>query len=168
MTTYVTVHCPNPGANKQIPISQFTTIGQIKAALQIPLWIFKDTRFFFGNGTELSPVVFTTNTYDHVNFQQYANILNGSQIYIAKPTGTVYVLIDENYENVYASTNEATVLRHWGENLIENTGFGNIDEMFREFLGLDLPVDYTKPSHQEAIIDSIEEANFHLIEGDLH
>ena len=168
MTTFVTVHFPNPGANKQIPISQFTTVGQIKAALQIPSWMYKDTRFFFGNGTELSSVVFTTNTYDQVNFQQHADILNGSQIYITKPTGTVYMLIDEDFGNIYASMDEVAVLRHWGENLIGNTGFDNIDEYRKDVYNLDPPVDYTKPSHQETIRDSIEEAGFHLIEGDLH
>ncbi len=61
------------------------TVGQIK--IKLNNWLVTqgivqgyDVRLFFNNGTELSLVVFTTNTYDKINFQTQAKLLQGGSI----------------------------------------------------------------------------------------
>jgi len=67
----------------QINILPTTTISQLKETIR---GIVKQNnytiRLVFNNGEELLPLVFQTNTYDNVNFQSQATIINGGQIYI--------------------------------------------------------------------------------------
>ncbi len=39
-------------------------------------------KFEFNNGTEVTPIVFEVDYYDHHNFVPYANLLPGGRIYI--------------------------------------------------------------------------------------
>ena len=68
----------------QIPVVGQTTIGQIKKTLNdwlVPQGVTNYTiRLFFNNGTELSDVVFKTNTYDSSNFATQAGLLPGGSI----------------------------------------------------------------------------------------
>jgi len=70
----------------QLPVTGETTIGQIKKTLNdwlVPQGITSySVRLFFSNGTELSNVVFQTNTYDASNFQAQAALLLGGSIHI--------------------------------------------------------------------------------------
>lgn len=67
-----------------LPISGGTTIGDLKQILSnwlVPQGVTNYTvRLFFNNGTELSAVVFQSNTYDAMNFAAQANLLNGGSV----------------------------------------------------------------------------------------
>lgn len=63
-----------------------TTIGSLKTYFGTIADLQNHTvKFLFNNGQELSPVVWTTNQYDNVDFQQYANVLKGGTINITVP-----------------------------------------------------------------------------------
>ena len=63
------------------------TVGQVKQTLY--LWSIKnkvlhyDVKMFFGDGSQLAPVVFNTNMYDMCNFESKAEFLDG-QVYVSK------------------------------------------------------------------------------------
>ena len=66
-----------------VPILPENTIGQIKTIIHNWLSPIKySLKLLFNDGVELSPLVFTTNNYDNVNFIQHASQLNGSSIFV--------------------------------------------------------------------------------------
>lgn len=70
----------------KLPIVPESTIGNVKKYIYDWLnpqgFTNYNIKLVFGNKTELSPVVFTNNNYDNVNFIQYKNVLKGGSIYI--------------------------------------------------------------------------------------
>ncbi len=69
-----------------LPVDPITTIGQVKTILSdwlVPQGVANYTvRLVFNNGSELSSVVFTNDTYDAMNFQDQASLLPGGAIYV--------------------------------------------------------------------------------------
>lgn len=67
-----------------LPVTGVTTIGELKRILRD--WLHPQgitnysVRLFFNNNSELSPVVFTGNDYDAMNFAAQANLLPGGSI----------------------------------------------------------------------------------------
>jgi len=153
---------------KLITMTPDTTIGQLKQTLQPFLQQFPNygIKFVYGNKNELSPVVFTTNTYDGVNFQRSAAILPGSNIYLIDTRPFVFILTNEgNFE--YASLSIEKVLRYWLENYIEETGYVEVDTYLTEIAGIDEVFDFNKKSHQNDILDAMAEAHFDFFSGRL-
>ena len=77
----------------QLPVTGQYTIGQIKKILSdwlVPQGVTNYTiRLFFNNGTELSDVVFKTNTYDGTNLAQQDVLLAGGSIHVTPVVGQV-------------------------------------------------------------------------------
>ncbi len=69
-----------------ITISPHHTVGQVKLILHnwlAPQGVTNyNIRLFFSNTEELAPVVFTTNTYDNINFHAQKDILTGGRVFI--------------------------------------------------------------------------------------
>lgn len=157
------------------PIQPTTTIGDIKQFLKarnIKLEDY-DARFFFGNNVEMSPVVFTTNTYDGMNFQSHANVLKDSIMHLNRKVVNVYTLMsttdpDVSYKFIYATTDKPKLLRHFIENYLDEVIPGGNIEEFMDLYGLEGPIDYANEAHLNAIEDSIAEAYFILSEGILN
>lgn len=78
MTTYVYLNSVQP--QYQLVITPGTTIGSLKQ--QLSVFPGHNIRLFLGNGVEIAPVVFTTNTYDNITFQQHEQVLEGSKLYL--------------------------------------------------------------------------------------
>lgn len=93
------VNVTHPNFNFQLVISPTTTIKDLKTSIVEQLSDAYDlehfyTKLTFGNGVELLPFVFDTNTYDTVNFAQYSDILPGTKIQLTdKPSTRVYMLL---------------------------------------------------------------------------
>ena len=163
------------GISNSINIPVSTTIGQLKSKLYPYVHEYKNPhiRFTFNNGTELSPIVFTANNYDNVNFQQYSLVLPGSQIYISETKETktkatkipIYILLDDGQKFLYSSTDKTKTLKYFTNHHINVTGFITIEGMFTELYWIEEPPDYNNPEHMKAIIDEIDEAHFIFIEG---
>ena len=101
--TDVNVYFSNFQKRLKITINPTITIGQLKAMINaLPLGTYKNNftvKFLFGNGQELAPTVFNSNVYDNINFEQYANVLEGSRIYITDPENDHgYVLVSHDTE----------------------------------------------------------------------
>ncbi len=170
----------------QLPITGETTIGQIKKTLHdwlAPQGITSySIRIFFSNGTELSNVVFQTNTYDASNLQAQAQLLLGGSIHIntqpaqapaaTTPVSTVPVADVvtktgakttkarqfEASENLYLIkyNDEYKIFRTESdayEWLLEEILDGGVD---LDELGLTEPVDFDDENVQETITEYVE------------
>lgn len=77
----------------QLPLTGQNTIGQIKKILSdwlVPQGVTNYTvRLFFNNGTELSDIVFKTNTYDASNLEPQAALLPGGSVHVMPQVGLV-------------------------------------------------------------------------------
>lgn len=72
-----------------LEVSPDHTIGKIKSVLKEWLksegYTFYKTRMIFNDGSELSPVIFTTDMYDPVNLTDHKDIIKGGSIRITAP-----------------------------------------------------------------------------------
>jgi hypothetical protein len=116
-----------------IEINPTTTISVLKNTLVA--WLDKEGyrnysfKLIFNNGEELSPIVFTSNNYDAVDFQVQNNLIGGSNIYvtatkaIAKPDnpciGTELSILYSKVTSdiIYITTNIDNLYRFWIENI---------------------------------------------------
>jgi hypothetical protein len=116
-----------------IEINPTTTISVLKNTLVA--WLDKEGyrnysfKLIFNNGEELSPIVFTSNNYDAVDFQAQNNLIGGSNIYvtatkaIAKPAnpciGTELSILYSKVTSdiIYITTNIDNLYRFWIENI---------------------------------------------------
>ena len=63
----------------------------------------------FNNGTKLLPDVFTTSTYDNINFQKQANLTQGGQIHIdaAIKNEKDYIISDKKTYHLWTKNNNS-------------------------------------------------------------
>ena len=116
-----------------IEINPTTTISVLKNTLVT--WLDKEGyrnytfKLIFNNGEELSPIVFTSNNYDAVDFQAQNNLIGGGNIYvtatktITKPAnpciGTELSILYSKVTRdiIYITTNIDNLYRFWVENI---------------------------------------------------
>jgi hypothetical protein len=156
-----------------IGINPTTTIAVLKNTLVT--WLDKEGyrnysfKLIFNNGEELSPIVFTSNNYDAVDFQVQANLLEGSNMYItATKTALVTKPLDpcvgkelnilyseERRDIVYITTNIEKLLRYWVENIAEDIG-----DLLETINAKDGVIDYGDADVRDYIYQAIEEGPY--------
>lgn len=174
MSTVTILFSDNPRVQRQVSITPLTTIGELKQLIRPHIGGYplnSNLKFSFGNSTELNSVVFNTNNYDNVNFQQYANVLNGSKIVLSAPVPVqkpkIYILLNLDRDFEYASLDLSKVLKYFTDNYIGLTGASTVEEFLTDLYDIPLPVDYNNIDQKNALTDAIMEAHYSLIEGSL-
>jgi len=134
-----------------------TTILELKQA-------FPDShiRLVFGDGKELSPIVFTSNNYDNLDFSH--NNLTGAKLYVTKNISNVYyVLQDEENKVLSVSPDRDKLIEYFLLNYIKDTGFQNVDELIEQY-GQEGPFNFNNPAHKKALEDEMWERHYEIRE----
>ena len=151
------------------------TIGQIKTYLKnhlYPIGITKyKTELIFNNNEALAPVVFETDTYNHLKLHPHANQLKGSKLMVTEIPPVmennfihIYLLYSNNNNEIeYSSPSLEKVLKWYVDNTLKKY---NLDPPFIENFGIPYPTDYKNVEHQERIKGSIT-AYYQLLEADV-
>ena len=163
-TTQITVN--------DINVQPTTTIKELKEMINPHLLTLNDSqiKFIFNDGQELDPIVWKSNSYDNIDFKAQTKLLDGAKIYITgqpKVKLSVYMLLQEEHDILYASTDQSKVLKYFVDNHIRDTGFETIDEMMTELYGVDQPFDYDNSVHTKDLKDAIAEAHYFFMETKL-
>ena len=154
-----------------------STIGGLKSSLKN--WLEPQgitdyiTKLQFSNKSELSPLVFTTDQYDNMNFQNKKDLLKGGKIFIITPVKQkiskekhIYVLYNifrgKNFD--YASDILIDVLQWYMDHYILDQYPDSPEDIMKDY-NLPYPIDYNNPNHRQRIIDNINDGDINILEG---